>query len=535
MPIPFTPYPFVPKQNVQGERNAAFTGDMQTAIQSLLAYGTQKSAADVARQQKILEFAKATDEGGQEFVDRFKSLGGQVPGATPAEGGGFWQNLLHGRPSATAANNAPMTMTSSALAPNQALPRTPTSAPTFTPTEREDNVLQSLPAEHPLIASATAPPPQPTQSMANQPMFPIPASPAPAPMAAAMPAPAMASPGGPSAMLPAPAAASSGGLPPITKATDITPDYLDQVKKLKGSKGLKEFMDTKKFSMEQGKDQNAMDQNTPASLAEAQAMLSPYGDQGQKAFEHLKAAYPDGKIQKSILNGTAASLAGSARQDFYGNTTDIKEAQLRQSMMKDARDAINPAFQSGPGKDQVSRLYSIGRIEPIIQQMLGQAHGGNPQQMRELATAFNKVLVGSGMGAEGQIDALVPQTARGKFANWQEFLTNNPQGTEQQAFIHQIFDSTQREKKAITSQVQQQAESVAPTLRNIKERYPGDYHAVLDSVLKNPQYTPASNAQPGAVTPQPQVSSAQEWLAQNPNSPKAAAVRQRLQQLQAVR
>ena len=195
------------------------------------------------------------------------------------------------------------------------------------------------------------------------------------------------------------------------------------------------------------------------------------------------------KREMSDMKDSINARSQANRGDAYSGGLNIKQDQLRQSLNKDARDVLNPYFASGTGKDQVSRLQSIGRTEPIIQQMLAQKNGGTPQQMRELATSFNRVLTGSGLGAEGQIDALVPDTGRGRLANLQQYLSNEPQGTKQQAVIQQMADSLAREKAAVTGQIKSQAESTAPTLRLLKQHYPEDYQAQLDSVLKNPTLT----------------------------------------------
>lgn len=194
--------------------------------------------------------------------------------------------------------------------------------------------------------------------------------------------------------------------------------------------------------------------------------------------------YVDSKKMDYALKGLGVKNTG-LRGGALDSMAATREGMLRESLNKDARATLNPYFQSGPGKEQITRLNSIGRIEPLINQMLEQKGGGDPRQMREMATSFNKVLTGSGMGAEGQIDALMPNTARSQFAHWQEWWTNNPQGTEQQAFIKRVADSTGREKKAIQNQIRIQAESSAPTLRLLKEHYPQDYQAHLDSVMNN--------------------------------------------------
>lgn len=192
----------------------------------------------------------------------------------------------------------------------------------------------------------------------------------------------------------------------------------------------------------------------------------------------------------------------------YGATIlPIKSDQLLESLVKDARETLIPYFQYGPGKDQAQRLDSISRIEPLIEQMSAQPGGGDARQMREAAIAFNKVLQ-SGVGTEGSIDALVPQTARGKTGHFIEWFTNDPTGLGQQAFIRRYADSVAREKKSISKRIEFQAEKNAPTLRILKRRDPESYQAVINSVRaqfgdqQSNQQPGGGSVQSGGLTPE---------------------------------
>lgn len=276
----------------------------------------------------------------------------------------------------------------------------------------------------------------------------------------------------------------------------------------------------KYIDAQQAREDKAED-NAPVSFDYARAKAKA-SDATNAADPFIAIAQKEGRTQltrkemtdlKEAITARASSMRGSA----FDSMAATREATLRQSLNKDARDSLNPYFGKGAGKDQMQRLYSIGRISPLIDQMLSQKGGGDPRQMREMATSFNKVLTGSGMGAEGQIDALMPNTARSQFAHWQEWWTNNPSGTEQQSFIHRIADSVKREKGAIQNQIRIQAESSAPTLRLLKQHYPEDYQAQVDSVMNNPELV-------GQETPQPAKAFANEADAEAANLPSGTEI-----------
>jgi len=336
---------------------------------------------------------------------------------------------------------------------------TPAAAPT-TPTPIEQATQQSLPSEHPPVPQANAPAP----------------------------------------VSPIVQASLAAGHPDHAGIMDSVGDPNQLLKTGYGRKKLAAAESAQRLINAQQADADKAAENGPVPFEYGRGFAKNAG-QPNAAEPFIALAQAAGrntltKREMTDLKDSINAKSAAERGGAYAGQLNVREQQLRQSLNKDARDVLNPYFQSGTGKDQVARLQSIGRIEPIINQMMAQKNGGNPQQMRELATAFNKVITGSGMGAEGQIDALVPDTGRGRLANLQQFLSNAPQGTQQQAFIHQIADSVAREKAAVTGQIRSQAEANAPTLRLLKENYPEDHQAILDSVMNNPTLvgTPANQS-----------------------------------------
>lgn len=216
---------------------------------------------------------------------------------------------------------------------------------------------------------------------------------------------------------------------------------------------------------------------------------------GDKLIEDAKKAGLDHVPSKKVdyaLKGLGVKNAGM-RGGAFDSMAETRRLALKDSLIKEARTSLNPYFQSGAGKEQAQRLNAIGRAEALTTQMLNQPGGGDPRQMRELATSIDRVLRGAGTSAQTQIDELVPSTARGKFANWLEWFSNDPQGRDQQSFIKRYAETLSREKNQIQGQIKKVADSAAPTLRVLKETYPEDYQVVVDSVLKNPDMVGSGN------------------------------------------
>jgi hypothetical protein len=250
-------------------------------------------------------------------------------------------------------------------------------------------------------------------------------------------------------------------------------------------------------------------ENGPKSFDYAKAFSTSAGSP-TAADPFIKIAQSEGRntLTKREMDDIKNSINVSAqkgRGEYFSTMGNVKEQQLRDSLIKEARNTLDPFFQTGAGKEQANRLNSIGRAEPLANQMLSQDNAGDPHQMTELATAFDRVLKGGGASAQANIEHLLPKTAGVTLANWKEWWTNNPQGTGQQAFIKRTVDSLAREKTAIQGQVRSVAERSAPTLRVLKSQYPEDYNAVVDNYLNHsPEIMgpePGSTSEDGSTGP----------------------------------
>lgn len=189
------------------------------------------------------------------------------------------------------------------------------------------------------------------------------------------------------------------------------------------------------------------------------------------------------KEQLEILT----SMNQGSRGQALGTIANTKEIALRDSLIKEGRQVMDPYFQTGEGRNQAQRLNSIGRTETLITQMLKQKDGGDPRQMRELATRVDSILRGSpgGQQAVSQINELVPDTLRKKYTDWLEFYSNDPKGTEQQAFINRYADTIKREKSVIQDQVRKTATRAGSTLRVLKDHYPKDFDSLMDTYMNH--------------------------------------------------
>lgn len=186
MALRFQPYPMPPEEEPRESPAATAAGGLQNTLALFLQFKNQQDALQAQREGKMVDLAKASSEGGDDFWNTYAALrAGKQPGSV----------------------GMPM----------------PGAAPMPSPTPPTPGLM------------TPAPDPYSQYQSVQDPYGPLPG------MSTA------AAPAAPMSMAPAPSAAPGAPPPGPQGAMDITPDYLAQIRKQKGSRGLKEFTDQQSF------------------------------------------------------------------------------------------------------------------------------------------------------------------------------------------------------------------------------------------------------------------------------------------------
>ena len=177
---------------------------------------------------------------------------------------------------------------------------------------------------------------------------------------------------------------------------------------------------------------------------------------------------PGGKPPKEPVDQTAALAAKTA-------AADDKEDKKERTLMNKILDQGQPSQRTPEGQASMKIQSGLASMV-LINQMNGNL---TPQQMRELATSVANLLSRGGVVANEQIDALVPNTLFGKIKDWQQWLTNEPTGTEQQAFVKNLADTVNREVGLSQQYLQSLYASRMSQFSQFKNDQPDQYNADL--------------------------------------------------------
>lgn len=104
-----------------------------------------------------------------------------------------------------------------------------------------------------------------------------------------------------------------------------------------------------------------------------------------------------------------------------------------------------------------------------------------PAQMGELASASASLIGGGSGAAEGTINRFVPKTLAGSAAGLAQWLTSEPHGAGQQAFVKQMMDTAQRERDLAASKLQAVKMSRVAQYSDLSTKDPAKFNAVLES------------------------------------------------------
>ena len=199
-------------------------------------------------------------------------------------------------------------------------------------------------------------------------------------------------------------------------------------------------------------------------------------DPGSEISMNLRAAYAPmlkkiGLSNDAIQNASAADLKGFFQQPVEAMQkiqaqSDNKQLQM-QAMQNNKEIALGEKTDKrfstlGEALDEnKGRTGEFGRQAQIINNadkalVLGkQFADGNlpPAQMAELAGATANLVSGGNGAAEATVHRFVPSTFSGSEAGISQWLSSEPKGAGQQAFVKQLLETAQREKELAASKV----------------------------------------------------------------------------------
>lgn len=279
-------------------------------------------------------------------------------------------------------------------------------------------------------------------------------------------------------------------MPTLKSPLDITPDYLANLRKTKGTKGSEQFIKEQEFLTGQRKAGIEVDQNTPATADQVRAALSPFGPAGADAAERLVASSPNG-VPRTLLGNTQTAL--SNMNSFRARTTDIEKAPTGYRKTPDGR---LEAIPGGPADQKIKDKAT--KEQGMVDAQIAQANTVISKVDQALAKVSRWT---TGAGARlGDVPGTSARDLRSDidtikgilgFATLQDMRRNSPTG----GALGQVSDN---ELRLLTSTVAsldqaQSADQLRRSLGEIKTHYQKWLETVRQANSTGTQGAPESN------------------------------------------
>lgn len=235
-----------------------------------------------------------------------------------------------------------------------------------------------------------------------------------------------------------------------------------------------------------------MIKNENEQFSQAQ-MIDPASDVSKFTQAALSKALPNSGIDFSKLS------AQQAKDIAPGIVTPLLNMQAKQAQMnwqqgkfnetqgnslfKTTASSLDPNLHpnSALGQNQ-TRLNAADRLTKLATDSNGNIQDLTPQQMHELAISTAGLVGGKSGAAEGTINSLVPNSVSKDAAGIEQWLTNEPHGAGQQAFVKQMMGTAVRERGEAMRQMQlAQYQVLSPSWNKLKSYDPQRAQEIAES------------------------------------------------------
>ncbi len=176
--------------------------------------------------------------------------------------------------------------------------------------------------------------------------------------------------------------------------------------------------------------------------------------------------------------------AAKARADEIKTTKEEDKIAKEEHKLSEAMDPNRN--RAGLKAQEQGRLNNADRAAALIYDDNGKELNLNPEQMGEAAQAWAAMIGNGSVQADAAVTRLLPHTASGKIADVKQWITGEPQGADQQAFLKMMGDSIRREKAVAYSHLRKAQVQAAAGSRTFREKYPDKFNAIVQSAGIDP-------------------------------------------------
>lgn len=320
-----------------------------------------------------------------------------------------------------------------------------------------------------------------------------------------------------------------------------------------GNLGFTPEMQAQREAQQQGilakskRDADALDRNSEASqrasgLLTSQGIKLPAGGLSASEATTYQPLFKE-QIHNQGTQGVADTKAESAEEvaNLKAQNAKLKGESVGNKDWSKFSDAMDPNKARGGNLAKSQAMINASdRVDALFRQF---PDNNIPKaQTTELTTAVAAMVNGGSAQSQHQIDSMVPSSARGSAQDIASWITNEPTGRQQQAFMKMLRETSSRERDVATSQVRQAQAGRLQQFDYLNKNNPQKYRGILQGYGFDPndiddsgKYAPKAKATGAGLlnapaVAHPQADAALKWAKENPNDPDAQLIMKRLGQ-----
>lgn len=229
-----------------------------------------------------------------------------------------------------------------------------------------------------------------------------------------------------------------------------------------------------------------------AGAAVAKSLVTPDKAAPKPSNLQSKSVLVDGTPKEVLFDPDRGLFFDpQTRQQISGNIqpfavaspyAEVRKQMLVQNLSQKMGGDLNELginSNSPAGISAKRALFSKSALTAIAQAEQ-QPGGADKRQMAEIQMEVAKVLTGNGVMTNEQLNSLATRTAKSQIKNWEEWVSNNPTGIDQQAFLSRFKDTLGRQLKFHSGEIDKYRRKTMAKYANFERNYPEDFNAVLD-------------------------------------------------------
>lgn len=159
----------------------------------------------------------------------------------------------------------------------------------------------------------------------------------------------------------------------------------------------------------------------------------------------------------------------------------------QEKQWKDFTDAISTTRGRGNiSLENQKRLYAGDRIRALAANPDGTPKDLSPNNMAELAMMSAALASGSNSPAQHSIESLTPKSVGSDFAKIKQWLSDEPQGANQQAFVKLMLEQAKREEDVIKPEILKAQLQAVPNYAHLSKKDAVRYQSLLHAAGIDP-------------------------------------------------